>query len=245
MSPGVLCCPGLTEVDDLGKMSGLDQCVHGQETIMTTDYTKMTQEQKEQKAATDKDWRKRNRKRKNETDKAWRLRSRKKELARKRKQNADRDRTDTGRVCRVCSGPISDRNVSGICAKNYECRVAQQARRNAGKPTGRKKGDSLYLLPIVYDLDNGEEIIDEVAVQIAFEGNRKVGLTTTERKMVMARMIRAGYQYREIADHIGTSPAMLKPVFEEMGYQIIPRRTPGSGGREATEIRKVDRTRSG
>jgi hypothetical protein len=101
-----------------------------------------------------------------------------------------------------------------------------------------KKGEPLWLLPIVYDLDTGEEIIDDVAVQIAVEGSRHVGLTVTERKLAIERMIKGGLQYREIADHIGTSPAKLKPLIEELGYELIPRRTTAAKGHEATTIRK-------
>ena len=140
------------------------------------------------------------------------------------------------KTCSVCGGPVSDRNASGICTKTFECRSALQTHRHGKKPSGNRK--SQRILPIVYDLDTNEEIIDDIAIRIAFEGVRIVSLTITERKIVIEKMIQAGYQFREIANHIGTSPPKLKPLFEELGYELIPRRTPGSAGHEATQIRK-------
>lgn len=155
------------------------------------------------------------------------------------------------RRCSVCGGPLSTRNQSGICAKNYGCRVQQQLRRQGRKRNGPKKGTPPWLLPPAYEIDddgnqvldkNGQpvEIVDEVAIRVAVSGVRRVALTEQERKEVIIKMIKTGWQYREIADHIGTSPAKLRPMIEALGYQIIPRRDPGrSHPTEATEIRKV------
>ncbi len=214
---------------------------------MATDLSSMTEEQKARKRETDSAWRRRNRKRHNMTDRRRRQRNPEKERARKRIQNANRDRTDGGRICSVCQGPISDRNKSGICAKTFECRSAQQNRRNAGKPSSGLKGDALYLLEIVYDLDTEEEIIDDVAINRVVTGGGRAAMTVTERKLALDRMARNGVQYREMADRIGTSPQRIKPILEELGYEVIPRRSGGGPGRDATEIRKrrVDRSDDG
>ena len=156
------------------------------------------------------------------------------------------------RKCSVCQGPLSSRNSSGICAKTFECRVQQQLRRRGGRRVRPPKGDSAWLLSPAYEIhEDGSqildrdgkpiEIVDEVAIRVAVAGTRRVALTDTERREVIQQMIKTGWQYREIADHIGTSPAKLKPMIEAMGYRLIPRRQPGSKTpREATEIRPVD-----
>lgn len=156
-----------------------------------------------------------------------------------------------GRKCSVCGGPLSARNKSGICAKNYKCRVQQQLSRQGGQRTRPPRGESVWVLPPAYEIDedgnqilddNGKpiEIVDEVAVRVAVSGVRRVALTERERRLVIEKMIKTGWQYREIADHIGTSPAKLKPIIEDLGFTLIPRRQAGSHHpREATEIRKV------
>lgn len=156
------------------------------------------------------------------------------------RENARKRRVDPVRTCSVCSGPLSERNKTGICARNYGCRVQQQLRRNGGRPKRPPKGDSAWLLPAAYDLDTGEEIVDEVAIRIAVSGIRRVALTEVERTAAILKMIKTGWQYREIADHIGISPARLKPRIEALGYILIPRRQPGSSHpHQATEIRKA------
>jgi hypothetical protein len=122
-----------------------------------------------------------------------------------------------GRKCSVCGGPLTAEDMTGICTKNQGCRLA---------------------LPVAYDIDTGAEIIDERAVEIAVQGTRKVALTVTERKLVIKEMISRQYQFREIADHIGTSPQMLRPLFDELGYELIPRRTSKGAGHESTQIRR-------
>ena len=166
---------------------------------------------------------------------------------RKRRVSAD---VSPDRTCSVCGGKLSARNKSGICAKTYECRVEQQLKRYGGERKRPKRGESMWTLPPAYEIDEDGnrlldendqpiEIVDEIAISIAVSGVRRVPLTERERRMAIETMIKTGWQYREIADHIGTSPAKLKPIIEELGYRLIPRRQPGSTPREATEIRKI------
>jgi hypothetical protein len=89
------------------------------------------------------------------------------------------------------------------------------------------------------------EIVDEVAISTAVAGVRRVALTERERNQAIKTMISRSYRFREIAANLGTSPKKLRPVIEELGYELIPRRQPGGRGlREATEIRKVQKDRA-
>lgn len=148
--------------------------------------------------------------------------------------------TDPDRRCEVCSGPITPKNQSGICTRNKECRSALQ-RVIAGKqtpPTLDTPDNCPWLLPIVYDLDTGEEIIDETAIAIAVEGTRHVGLTLTERREVVRRMIAGSWDVQEIAHHCGTTRARLDPIMNELGYEVVPTIKP-NGARGRANIRKI------
>jgi hypothetical protein len=126
----------------------------------------------------------------------------------------------------------------------------------SGKPE-----NSPWLLPIVYEIDEDGntifvneagkptpegcggkpiEIIDEVAIDVAVEGLRHVGLTMTERKIVVRRMIAGAWGANEIARHCGTILHRLKPIFTELGYEVMPPRRPnGKRIAAAAEIRRI------
>jgi hypothetical protein len=105
-------------------------------------------------------------------------------------------------------------------------------------------------LPPAYEIDedgnqlrdgdgNLIEIFDEVAVRLTVTGDRVVAITEKERDAAILEMIRRGYLYKEIARNLGTSAVKLRPLIENLGFEVIPRRQEGGGfPREATEIRK-------
>jgi hypothetical protein len=76
------------------------------------------------------------------------------------------------------------------------------------------------------------------------EGSRHVGLTVTERKIVVERMIKGVlmglWSANDIARHCGTILHRLKPILEELGYEVVPPRKP-NGKRIATaaEVRRI------
>lgn len=152
-------------------------------------------------------------------------------------------KVDPDRVCEVCAGPITPKNKTGICTANSACRSALQRKWNGGERPGVVSGDpanSPWLLPTVYDLDTGEEIIDDVAIQVAVEGTRHVGLTMTERKIVVQRMIAGAWSANDIARHCGTILHRLIPIFTELGYEVVPPRRPnGKRIAAAAEIRRI------
>lgn len=152
-------------------------------------------------------------------------------------------RVDPDRVCEVCGGPITPKNKTGICTANTNCRSALQRKWNGGERPGVVSGkpeNSPWLLPTVYDLDTGEEIVDQVAIQVAVEGTRHVGLTQTERKEVVRRMIAGAWGANDIARHCGTILHRLKPIFTELGYEVVPPRRPnGTRIAAAAEIRRI------
>jgi hypothetical protein len=149
------------------------------------------------------------------------------------------------RTCSICGGALSVRNTSGICASTFACRSALQEKRRSGA-----ENPSILLEP-AYEIDEdgnqrldewGDpiEIVDEVTVRVLVSGVRRVSFTEHERDLAILAMIKLGYRFKEIANHLGTSTKKLKPLIEELGYELIPRRQPdGKGLRDATEIRKV------
>lgn len=151
-------------------------------------------------------------------------------------------RIDAERRCEVCCGPITPKNRTGICTRNKACRSALQRKITSGRQNGAENGDpknSRWLLPTVYDLDTGEEIIDQVAIDVAVEGLRHVGLTETERKIVVERMIKGAWGVSEIARHCGTIPARIEPVINELGYEVVTA-TRANGKRRTASIRVKD-----
>lgn len=161
--------------------------------------------------------------------------------------------TEGDRECSVCGGSLSVRNTSGICARTFECRSAQQKRRKNRPYPSEPSGAALQLEP-AYEIDEAGnkildddgmpiEIVDEVTVRILVSGVRRVAYTERERDLAVQRMISYSYRFREIAANMGTSPEKLRPVIEALGYELIPRRQAGGKGlREATEIRKIRAT---
>ena len=175
-------------------------------------------------------------------------------------------RVDPERVCEICSGPITPKNKTGICTASTQCRSALQKKWNGGQRPGVVSGkpeNSPWLLPVVYEIDEdgntifvndqGEptpeecgghpiEIIDDVAINVAVEGTRHVGLTTTERRIVVQRMIQGAWGANEIARHCGTILHRLKPIFADLGYEVVPPRRPnGKRIAAAAEIRRIKR----
>lgn len=82
-------------------------------------------------------------------------------------------------------------------------------------------GDTL-LLPPVFDLDTGAEIVDEVTVDILVRGHRKVASTHSERHAAIQRLVRQGAGVRIIANHLGISIDDAKECIFQAGYQIVP-----------------------
>ena len=144
------------------------------------------------------------------------------------------------RMCEVCHGPITTDNRTGICAKTTGCRSALR-KRISGKrpePVAETPDNCPWLRPESYDLDTGELIIDQVAIDVAVEGRRRVRLTHTERKEVIRRMIAGSWDAREIAQHCGTILQRLDPIFTELGYEVVPTIKPNGRYGKAT-IRKI------
>ena len=149
-------------------------------------------------------------------------------------------RVDPERSCEVCRGPITPKNKTGICTRNKECRSALQRKITGGRQNGAANGDpsnSRWLLDPAYDLDTGEEIVDQVAIDVAVEGTRHVGLTETERRIVVKRMIQGAWGVSEIARHCGTIPARIEPVINELGYEVVTA-TRANGKRRTASIRR-------
>jgi hypothetical protein len=98
------------------------------------------------------------------------------------------------------------------------------------------------LLDPAFDLDNGEEIIDDVTVTTMVSGRRKVASTERERIEAIHLMVLLGHGVRIIANHIGISIDEAKRLISQAGYQIVPdpmyRRADGSDGNR-THITKV------
>lgn len=78
------------------------------------------------------------------------------------------------------------------------------------------------LLEKVYDLDTGEEIIDDVAVGIMVRGDRKVASTEAERLVAADKMIRQGSGVRQVANHIGISVMDAKILICSAGWRMAP-----------------------
>lgn len=131
---------------------------------------------------------------------------------------------DPVRVCSVCAGPVDKRNKRGICTRNAKCRsegMRARSKPDARRPRRRRAPEGGWLLQPAYDLEDGSEIIDDVAIQIAFGGSRKVRLTETERQMTVKRMILSGCSVQEMADHLGTIPGTITRILEGLGYETI------------------------
>ena len=78
------------------------------------------------------------------------------------------------------------------------------------------------LLPPVYDLDTGTEIIDPVTVSILVQGHRKVASTVSERLEAIHCLVLAGAGVRVIANNLGISIDAAKQLINQAGYQIKP-----------------------
>ena len=87
-------------------------------------------------------------------------------------------------------------------------------------PTSRPSVASNLLEP-VFDLDTGEEIVDQVAVSIMVRGQRHVDSTRLERCQATGKMIRYGHGVREIAMHIGCSIPDARDYIACAGYKVI------------------------
>lgn len=85
-----------------------------------------------------------------------------------------------------------------------------------------------------YDLDNGDEIIDPVAVDILVLGQRKVDSTAAEKVAAIHRLVKLGAGVRDIAHRLGVSIDDAKKHISQAGYEVVPdpmyRKADGSDG---------------
>jgi len=176
-------------------------------------------------------------------------------------------RIDPNRTCSECGGPITLKNETGICTRNQACRSALQRRMTGGAQNGANNGDpsnSRYLLPPAYELcwgDPGErcdefgyaldedgnkiEIIDQVAIDIAVRGDRRVGLTERERVEVIRRMITGAWSPTEMAHHCGTIVPRIEPILTALGYEIVEYKDQGphrNTSSKAKALRRIKET---
>ncbi len=180
-------------------------------------------------------------------------------------------RIDPDRTCSVCGGPITQKNQTGICTRNRACRSALQRKMTGGAQNGANNGspeNSQWLLPPAYELeDEGDEyrlvyptdedgnrlegpgrpieIVDPVAVDIAVRGTRRVGLTMTERKLAIRRMIAGAWSPTEMAHHCGTIVPRIEPILNELGYEVVAYKDQGknrNSNSKAKTLRKIKET---
>jgi hypothetical protein len=176
-------------------------------------------------------------------------------------------RIDPERCCSVCGGPITIKNVTGICTRNRACRSALQRKMTGGAQNGANNGDpsnSQWLLEPAYELcdepspvcdenggykvdENGNriEIVDEVAIDIAVRGDRRVGLTETERREVIRRMIAGAWSPTEMAHHCGTIVPRIEGILNELGYEIVAWKDQGrnrNSNSRAKTLRRIKET---
>lgn len=64
-------------------------------------------------------------------------------------------------------------------------------------------------------------IIDELAVEIAASGGRKVRLTLTEQRMAVERMLKAGASVHDMCARLGTNNLAVKKILAELGQEIV------------------------
>lgn len=165
---------------------------------------------------------------------------------------------DETRRCESCGGPITPKNRTGICTRNKACRSALQQRINGklAEQTEDTPDNCPWLLPDAWELSELDDecseeriyaldefghripIVDEIAIDIAVEGRRHVGLTQIEREEVVRRMVLGSWGVNDIAHHCGTTRKRLDPIFNKLGYEVVPHIKP-NGKRGRANIRPI------
>jgi hypothetical protein len=157
----------------------------------------------------------------------------------------------TERKCTVCGGPLFKRNKTGICTKNETCikanrQVHDGTFRGVDKIYGPRRHHSekeVRNYPAHPWMLHEDGIVDEIAIEIAVTGKRKVRLTQTEQKRVIERMLRLGYGRLEIRNNLGIGAVQIDKLLDEMGYEIIRDPTQVSAKYPRKLITRKDRPR--
>lgn len=114
---------------------------------------------------------------------------------------------------------------SRLWREDPEYREAQKARerkayvrKHGERPEGKRyrnrpSGISPWLIP-----EDG--IVDDIAVEVAVSGARRVRLTPTEHCLAVEQMVRQGSSIKEIARHIGMADINVKDLIRRIGEGI-------------------------
>lgn len=135
----------------------------------------------------------------------------------------------TGDPCKICGGPTASNNRTGICTLNPQCRKQWYAEHDGKSPgldpklKDRKQGRYPARAHELYEDmdDDGEMIVDDIAIQLCIQAVRKVRLTPTEQGIATRKMIRMDFSTGDIRDRLGVTDANLKEILDTIGYEVI------------------------
>jgi hypothetical protein len=138
--------------------------------------------------------------------------------------------------CYTCGTRLGKKNKTGYCMRHW-----QTQQRSDGKPLPRCKTCDKEIgrgtrtgycvahypkrkplpgnEPMVIEPDDG--IIDELAVELAAYGVRKVRMTIPERHAAILMMHKMHLGIQEMATNLGTTPAQVTLYLDDMGYEVI------------------------
>lgn len=88
------------------------------------------------------------------------------------------------------------------------------------QPRGRWAEKRSWLIPETVDED-GEPIVDVVAVRIMVRGTRKVRSTNTERRRAVFYMLTEGLTILDMCEHIGCRPQEVIGYLDDLGFEVI------------------------
>lgn len=148
----------------------------------------------------------------------------------------------TGQPCSVCGGPTASNNKTGICTLNPACRTKWYAEQpdkpeDAERPpTHKRYPDAKYEL---YD----DGIVDDIAIQLAVSGARKVRLTPKEQTIAIRKMLKLQFTPGDIRDRLGICYDNMAKLLDPMGYEIIPDPAMSEAKNKRMLITRKDRAR--
>jgi hypothetical protein len=102
---------------------------------------------------------------------------------------------------------------------------------------GRWAAERSWLIPEVYDED-GELIVDDVAIRLMVSGSRKVRSTETERRRAVFYMISEGLTILDMSVHIGCRSQDVIRYLDELGFDVTDDHLLSKGARRKVILPK-------
>jgi hypothetical protein len=132
----------------------------------------------------------------------------------------------TEKTCLVCGGKLFKLNKTGICVTNERCKRANRQMHDGtfhpdyiDRPRRHRKDQRDY--PAHPWMLHEDGIVDEIAIEIAVTGKRKVRLTPAEQRIVVERMNRRGYGRLEMRQHIGIDVPEIDRILDSLGFDVV------------------------